>query len=363
MKQNRFFKMFPVPKFLQMAAAGIDISDRSLKFFQLIEKKGNLTDYFKEEIELPAGIVEGGRIIQPEKIKPIIATLAQKYNSSRAIVSLPEDRAYTLQLVLPMMKKKEIRSAITFMLEEHVPLSPDKIVFDYCVLNESRKKNTLLVVVSVLPRDIIEEYVEVFSKTPITPIAFEIEAQAMARSLLSRNNREVSLIVDIGRVHVGFFIARHSEVLFASIANNIGGDDISAIISRQLNISIEEAEKTKNEVGLNREEANKESFFAILPVVTAIKDEINQRCEYWRNREDYNSTDERISRIVLCGGQATLPGLLDLLQSYFDIPVELGNPWNNFYPTKLGVPELSLKESLRFSTALGLSLRSFEEIF
>ncbi|HEY4480488.1 MAG TPA: hypothetical protein VI821_00130, partial [Candidatus Paceibacterota bacterium] len=92
MKANRFLKMFPVPKSLQMASAGIDISDRSLKFFQLIEKNGQLIDSQHEEIVLPAGIIEGGRIIQIDKLKPIISNLAKKYRVARAIVSLPEDR-------------------------------------------------------------------------------------------------------------------------------------------------------------------------------------------------------------------------------------------------------------------------------
>ncbi|MFA6416073.1 MAG: pilus assembly protein PilM [Candidatus Paceibacterota bacterium] len=363
MKANRFFNMFPVPKFLQMAAAGIDISDRSLKFFQLIEKRGQLIDGWHEEVELPAGIIEGGRIIQADKLKPIINSLSKKYGVTRAIVSLPEDRAYTLQLNLPQMKKSQLREAIAFQLEEYVPLPSNEIVFDYKLVKSGGDKNSLIVAVSALPKTIITEYVEVFSGTSMVPIAFEIEAQAMARSLLSRDSNELALIVDIGRVHVGFFVARQGEVLYASIANNIGGDDISAIISRQLNISLEEAEKLKNEIGLNRSEDNKDSFFAAIPVITSIKDEINQRCEYWRNREKYNPRTERIARIVLCGGQSTLPGLLDFLQSYFDIPVELGNPWQNFYPAELGVPKLSLKESLRYATALGLSLRSFEEIF
>jgi len=363
MKASRFFKMFPVPKSLQMAAAGIDISDRSLKFFQLIEKKGQLIDSQHEEVVLPAGIIEGGRIIQIDKLKPIISNLAKKYRVARAIVSLPEDRAYTLQLTLPKMKTSELRGAIAFQLEEYVPLPAEEIVFDYKLLDGRENKNSLMVAVSAMPKTIITEYVEVFAGAGIIPVAFEIEAQSMARSLLSRHDSKLALIVDIGRVHVGFFIARHGEVLFASIANNIGGDDISAIISRQLNISIEEAEKLKNEIGLNRSEDNKESFFAAIPVITSIKDEINQRCDYWRDRQEYNPRTERIARIVLCGGQSTLPGLLDFFQSYFDIPVELGNPWLNFYPSELGVPNLSLKESLRYATALGLSLRSFEEIF
>ena len=138
---------------------------------------------------------------------------------------------------------------------------------------------------------------------------------------------------------------------------------MTAIVARQLNISIVEAEQKKNELGLNRSDKNKDSFFAVLPTITAIKDEITQRINYWHGREEGAEHQDRITRIVLCGGQSVLPGLVDFLQSYFDLPVEIGNPWKNFYPAELGVPPLELRESLRYATAIGLSLRSFEEIY
>jgi len=332
MKSKRFFGMFPAPQALQMSAVGIDISDRSFKFFQLIEKNGLLIDGLWENIELPAGVVEGGRIVQADKVKTIINSLAKKYGFTKAIVSLPEDRAYTLQLSLPAMKKSEIRTAIAFQLEEYVPLPPDSIVFDYDLIKTDKKSQEISVVVSVLPKDIVDEYLAVFAGTKISPVAFEIEALAMSRSLLTRGSREVALIVDIGRVHAGFFIARHNEVLFTSIINGIGGDDVTAIVARQLNISIVEAEQKKNELGLNRSDKNKDSFFAVLPTITAIKDEITQRINYWHGREEGAEHQDRITRIVLCGGQSVLPGLVDFLQSYFDLPVEIGNPWKNFYP-------------------------------
>jgi Tfp pilus assembly PilM family ATPase len=158
-------------------------------------------------------------------------------------------------------------------------------------------------------------------------------------------------------------VANSRAVFFASITGNISGDQINSSIARELKISETEAENLKSQVGLNRSANNQPLFFASIPMITSIKDEIFKRFDYWQTRNELGVERGRISRVVLCGGQSSLPGLVDFLQSYFDVPVELGNPWRNFWPSDKGVPDLSQAESLRFSTAIGLSLRSYDEIF
>jgi len=363
MSRNIFFRMFPLPAGLNPQTVGIDISDRSLKFFELRDQKSQLQAGHFGEIELVPGIVEGGRIILSEELIKILKELAQKNNFSRAVVSLPEDRAYTIQLRLPLMKLSELRQSIEFQLEDYIPLPLPSIVFDYQILIPPTKKNPWYeVAVSIMPRETVDNYTSVLMAAGIIPLAFEIEAQAMSRSLLASNSQETCLIVDIGKVHTGFFVANSSAVFFASITSNISGDQINSNIARELKISEVEAEKLKNEIGLNCQNSNQPLFFASIPMITSIKDEIIQRFDYWQDRNELGMVRGKIDRIILCGGQASLPGLIDFLQSYFEVPVELGNPWRNIYSLETRVPDLSLMESLRYSTAIGLSLRLFEEI-
>lgn len=363
MSRHLFFKMFPLPRGLNPSAVGIDISDRSLKFFELVDKSGQIRAGRFGEIELPAGVVEGGRIIQAAELTLILKDLAEKNGFQRVVASLPEDQAYTIQLRLPGMKPSELRQSIEFQLEDYVPLPLPSLVFDYQIMSRPTKKNPWFeVAVSIMSRESVGNYLNVFVSAGLEPVAFEIEALAMSRSLLARASQETCLIVDIGRVHTGFFVANSQAVFFASITSNIGGDQINANIARELKITEVEAEKLKNDIGLNCQNSNQPLFFASIPMITSIKDEIIQRFDYWQTRNELGVLRGKISRIILCGGQASLPGLVDFLQSYFEIPVELGNPWRNIYSDQSAVPDLPLAVSLGYSTALGLSLRSFEEI-
>jgi len=69
-----------------------------------------------------------------------------------------------------------------------------------------------------------------------------------------------------------------------------------------------------------------------------------------------------VAKILLCGGGANLKGLPEFLNTYFKIPVEIGNPWINILPEpQKEVLELPLEKSLSYATALGLALRGVRE--
>ena len=56
-----------------------------------------------------------------------------------------------------------------------------------------------------------------------------------------------------------------------------------------------------------------------------------------------------------------MKGLSGFVSSELKIPVELVNPWMNILPESLKeVPGLSFKESLGYTTVLGLALRGIK---
>ena len=64
-----------------------------------------------------------------------------------------------------------------------------------------------------------------------------------------------------------------------------------------------------------------------------------------------------MAEALLCGGRANLKGLPDLFSHELGIRVSVGNPWINILPEPLReIPELSFEDSLKYTTALGLSL-------
>ena len=81
--------------------------------------------------------------------------------------------------------------------------------------------------------------------------------------------------------------------------------------------------------------------------------------------EFYNGIDAQheVKEILLTGGGANFPGLDTVFLRFFDnVHVQRGNPWVNVLPAgAVKKSPLSLRESVHFSTALGLALRETDE--
>ena len=81
--------------------------------------------------------------------------------------------------------------------------------------------------------------------------------------------------------------------------------------------------------------------------------------QYWKTHAVEQGFDNsEISKVVLCGGESSLPGLVDYFAYELKKSVEIGNPWCNITSFEDYVPEIEKKESLKYVTSLGLAMRS-----
>ncbi len=366
--RSTLLRFFPPPAYLADLAAGVDISDRSVKYMALNYVHGTpgLTQY--GELPLIPGIVEGGRVRDitalGEELKKIRATLG----GDAVILSLPEERAYAFLLSVPPMARRDLRASIELQLENQIPVPAQSVIFDYDCIQE-RADGGYEVAVAAIAREDVNEYMSACAQAGLTPQAFEIEAHSVARALLPRSirvkaglprvNSETVLIVDMGKTRTGLTVVVAGFVAFTSTVQGIGGEDITAIVQKSLNVSRDVAEQYKIERGLSRSKENRDVFYALIPMASVLKDEVLRRCEYWNvhERKARGGAGAPVSRIILTGGQSTLPGLDEYLAEHVGCPVELASPWRNVLYFKGGVPPIPFNESLGYTTAIGLALR------
>ena len=355
MDRSKFYKFFPPPQFLQMRAVGFDISDTSMRFVELIEgRKGLVIGRFGER-SIPRGVIESGEVQKPLDLRAIINDIKKTDNLEFVSVSLPEERAYLFDLKLPVMKYSEIRGAIELLIEEHIPLKADEALFDYDVVKESEA--AVHVNVSAVPRLLVDGYLEAFSGSGITPIAFEIEAQSIARSVVPEGDKSSCMIVDFGKMRSGIAIVSEGSVEFTSTVP-VGGGSLTEAIAKNLKISYDEAEKIKLEKGISGSAASEDLSLALMSTVSILRDEITRHQSYWETHTDESGKKRTgIQKIYLCGGDSNLAGFAEYLASGLSVPVELANTLINVNTLAEYVPEISFDNSLRYATAIGLALR------
>ncbi len=352
-----FLKLFPIPNFLEARSFGLDISDESLKFVELLSTRhGMKVGRWGEKI-IPPGVIESGKITDPRRMEEILSRLRKEEGVKSVRVSLPEEQVYIFQLRLEKAGLKNIKEAIELVLEEHVPIQAEDAIFDYALVKEDAQ--SLEVQVVTIPKNIIDNYLLIFEHSQIQVQAFELEAQAISRAVIKNKDMDTYMIVDFGKKRTGIFIVSSGIVMF-TFTLDVGGIALTNVIQKSFNVNFEEAEKMKEKYGLERSSENKEIFAVLLNNVSILRDEIVKHFLYWNTHKDEEGKNNPpIKKIILCGGDSNLIGLADYISVSMKTAVEMANVWVNIINTESFTPEMPFRQVLAFATAFGLVLGNF----
>lgn len=316
--QTGFLNLFPTPKFLSPEYSGVSVSDTSIRFFQF-ERKGS-TLVIKKYLErsLPADAITSGYIHDTEAVITVLKDIKKEIKTPYVRVSLPEEKAYLFKTNIPLVSSDEIRSNIEFKLEENVPLPANTVTFDFVVVDpKDPKKDHFDVVVSVIPRELIDLYVQVFESAGFIPYTLEMESQAIARALLKKTERGTYVIVHCAPQKVGLYIVSHSIIHFTSTINTA----------------------TEGEFDPN-----------------IIAPEIRKVIAFWKTSHVSDDTVSKNIEKILITGEGFGENFASTLGALVKVDTSVGNVWTNAFDINKSVPELSFADSIKFAPAIGLAL-------
>lgn len=356
-------RWFPTPAMIYPAAAGIDISDASIKWLVLEPYKSRYRIVSYGEMPIGAGVVENGTIQDVGSLAHALAE-TKKYlgGIECAHAALPEEAAYVFEMHVPGgTDYDQAISMIEFGFEGRVPIAPGAAVFDFDVIQKYEGNADEDISVTVFSREIAESYVAAFDGAGIRLLSLEVEARSIARTISSAAPDEpVTLLVDFGRARTGFAVLKLGIPIFTSTVE-VGGDVITRAVAEQLSLSPEEVQRFKNEQGLFPDAgARPEGMEAIVGTASALADEVARHYHYWDTRR--NEKGERmtpVGRVLLVGGSANLKGLPDYLSGRVQAPTSVADIWQNVCNFDEYIPPVNSRDSLQYATAAGLALRSF----
>ncbi len=350
--------IFTAPKFLSMPAVGLDISADAIRFIELEQKKkGMIVSRFATR-NFPAEIITDGHVRDKKKLQDAITELAHEYHLSFANIALPEEQAYLANIRIPRVSPKELRDTIELRLEENVPIPAADAIFDYVIIDDAgnQHKDMLDVVISVLPRLVVEESLEIFRGTGIIPKAFELESQATARAIIPAGDNGTFLVADIGKMVTDVFVVASGVVQFSAILD-IGGHHITPAIEKAMEVTHDEAEALKVKYGLVGGAKEVALHNAMLPALLDLRTRLIRHYEYWQTHHG-EKVGGNIECIYLTGGGANLRGIEEYLSMETDVKVVVANPWVNVRSFEEYIPPLTLHQSHGYAAAIGLALRS-----
>lgn len=339
------------------SAFGLDISDFSIKIAQLEKRDNGFKLKSFNRTAVPEGIIEEGEIKKEKELvnmlrKAIGEAKGERIRTPYAVCSLPEQHGFIKIIQLPKMKLGEAREAIKWEAEANIPLSLEEVYLDWKIISLKEEKH-LNVLINAVPKVLVNKYLEVLRAADIEPIVFEIESVATARSLIKDGlSPQPVLLVDLGFARTSFIIFLGSTLCFTS-SSPFSNQSMISGLAEKLKISKEQAQKLKFKIELNKKSKKREIFNALAPDLAELVNQIEKYLTF--HKEHIHKIDHQsdISKIILCGGGAYLEGLPQYLSTQLNIPVVLGDAWTNISSKA----DKKFKDSLAYSTALGLALR------
>jgi len=354
---------------LKPEAFGLDISDLSLKIVKL-KKRGRGFDLSSfGEVTIKPGVIKNGKIRKEDELvgaikKGLMEVKGKRIRGKYVIASLPEERAFLQVIQMPRLSEEDLKSAVIYEAENYIPLPIEEVYLDSQIIQPVVDHlDHCDVLIAALPKTIVDPYLNSLKEAGLKPLALEIESLALVRSLIKDEmTTSPFLLIDLGATKTSFIVFSGHSLRFTS-SIPVSSQKLTEAISHNLKIDLNEAEKLKIEYGLETmgKKEGGQVFEALIPPITDLVEQIKKCLDFYQthtSHEHLSPGNQKVKKILLCGGGANLKGLIEFLSRELKIPIEMGNPWVNILKdTAKGNFKLSLETSLRYTTAIGLALR------
>lgn len=339
--------MMQLGKKKEEESVGIDIGSYSIKVVSLKKESGENTLGVYNIKRLPLG---EKRIDIAGVIQEALNEVDLKPESINLAISGPD--VIVRFITLPKMTKEQLESALVFEAEKYIPFNVNEVVLDFLILGDASEAGQMRVLLAASKRDPLESIVKTVGSLGMTVGAIDINSFAMFNAFVAANpslEEKGIALIDFGHSHTDVMISVGSSPHFMRQIQ-IGGQDISVALCRNLSISPEKAEEYK----LGEGDVDKEAVAqAQVQVLDDIIKEVQLSFGYFEN-----SCNATISGIYASGGMIEAEGVLKYLSGKMGTKLERWNPVEG-----INVPEYISREDMnsiasRLTVSLGLALRS-----
>jgi type IV pilus assembly protein PilM len=339
--------------------AGIDIGSSSLKLVEISESADGFALSNLSQIRLPRGVIMAGLLQEPallsQKIKELYKSSGCRTKS--VVTSLSGHTIIVKKATFPSADESELRDLLNDEGEKYLPFDDIKEVnFDFQILGQSDvMPGHMDVMLAAAKKDVVDAYVSAIENAGLKPVIMDIDSfalETMYEANYDTEENDIVVLINVGASITNINVIKQGGSIFTRDFAS-GGNSVTESIQKKLGIAFDEAEMMKVEASENEGDANTLSQ-EIIDHAEPIVLEIERSVDYFRS----TYSGEYIKKVLLSGGSAKIPGILQTLMQRLNIETELVNPLKNirFNQKKFDAAYLDSIGPI-FALAVGLSLR------
>jgi type IV pilus assembly protein PilM len=285
------------------------------------------------QVALPPGAVSAGEVVDRDVVAAAIKRLWKEggFSSKRVSLGVANQKVVVRQVDLLWMEPTELRKALSFQVQDYIPIPVDEAVLDFHPIEEfvnedgARMVRVLLVAAA---RAMVTANLEAVTRAGLRPLTVDLTPFALIRSAVQAGGFDLettaTAIVDVGARVTNIVVHQNGVPRFVRILL-MGGADFTDAVAERLGVPAEEAEQAKQQFAAPADPAARaaDPTARVLDASTAtFVEEIRGSLDYYRAAPG----SAPIGRLLLAGGASLLSNLGQRLTEAIRLPVVPATP-------------------------------------
>jgi type IV pilus assembly protein PilM len=361
---------------------GLDIDRGALKAVQVSKSAGNHILRHVGYHRLPPGVIREGEVADSDLLAAEIKEFwsSHSFNGKSVVLGVASQRVVVRLLDFPHMEEQDLKSAITFEAQDHIPMSLDEAVLDYVVLGPQSEGSDLdRILIVAAHRDMIGGYISAIRAGGLRPVGIDVKALSLTRSTLPETffDEGAILLLDIGTELSNLVITQGDNPTLTRFIP-LGMNRFVEAVSGVADLPEEEAEKQvlnpraglgydlENAEEEGGESSEEEDFDPALvydvrrgleEAVQTLAEDVQRSIEYHHSQPE----SKEVSQVFVSGEGALVSGLDGYLGELLGISTHRGNPVGKLAANRSNVSDeqLGAMEPV-LAVALGLAMEDGE---
>lgn len=347
----------------KQARLGIDISSTAVKVIQLDRVRNGYRVVAYAIEPLPPGSVQDKNIVDQEAVAAAIVRALGKARTKlrHAVLAVPGSATVSRVVSVPgSLKEFELEETIKLEANSFIPYPIDEVSLDFEVIGKTAANPDNIDVLVVATRsENVDSRVAVCELAGLTTDIVDVESFAventykqMIAPTLSEEERTLPVaLLDIGANTTTIHVF-DSDGIIHTREHNFGGYQLTEEIARHYEISTEEASQKQRSGDLPEDYTR----HVLQPFIDTAATQIERFIQFYYSAGQGGN----IGLLLIGGGTANTPGLIERIAKETGIPARLANPFMNTQRASSVSAEALANDGSALLIASGLALRSFD---
>lgn len=323
-------------------SVGVDIGTQSIKIAKL--------KFGKEQVEL------GGFDLVPSQLElaDVLKKIRQDLDLETINIGVAGPQTVVRHINFPKMNKEELKQALKFEAQKHIPFPVSEINLDGFILKDDLPDNKMLVLIAAAKKELINQRIKLVEDAGMKLNLICIDSISMINAFNFNYGQDDSLkqkavaLLNIGASTTNLDILENG-IPRLSRDINVAGNNFTQKIMEVFGLDFKSAEELK----LDQEKAQSEKIqTAQESILTNLASEIRTSFDYY---ESQSTTS--VVKILLSGGGSNFVGLKDMLANSLGIEVDYWDPLRQISLSQDIDPKEIKSLSNQLVVAVGLALR------